>query len=458
MEEGADRLVAFGYLVILGLLAGLILLCFIWGVWEYTKPKDSGPLFIDLDRTIDERSEALILRSSLGALLEEKDLWLVKEKVKPQWLKRSKVLSKVSVVEKEIKEIWSVDGNLSIPKGAKLDKVLVVNGDLKTGNNCTLHYIYVIGSAVIGARNNLHAITTRGNLTIRMGTTVKRFADADGELKIGNGSTILGSATSASMITIEDRCTLKKIHSPVGYRVGINAVSESSTRSIKTLKRAELMERIQWNPKMDELIKERFDKVSVDKLSREIKDCLKIQVPTNIILRRARMLGLIGRASTKLNSEQKPKYLESATVWMQEAETIRVRGDIRIPKEEVIPYNMIVEGNLTSEHDVTFQGGLHIKGRGIIGARNLLEKSIVCQKELVLLEDVMVHNCVDCEGLVFIKKGAMIGVGVEGGGITSTNTICLEGAEGAQKIYSREEIRTVKSIKEVIHGDLKPNN
>ncbi len=456
MEGGVDRLVSFGYLVILGLLAGLILLCFIWGVWEYKKPKDSGPLFIDLDRTNDERSEALILRSSLEALLEEKDLCLVEERVKPQWLKPAKVLSKVSVVDKEIKEIWSIDDSLSIPKGAKLNKVLVVNGDLKTGNSCTLHNIYVIGSAVIGARNHLHAITTRGDLTIRGGTTVKRFADADGELKIGNGSSILGSATSASMITVGGRCTLKKIHSPVGYKVGINAVSEPSARSIKTLKRAELSERIQWNPKMDELIKERFDKVSVDNLSREIKDCLEVHVPTNIILRRARMLGLVERALTKLNSEQKPKYLESATVWMQEAETIRVRGDIRIPKEEVIPYNMIVEGNLTSERDVTFQGGLHIKGRAIIGARNRLEKSIVCQKELVLLEDVLVHNCIDCEGLVFIKKGAMIGVGVEGGGITSANTICLEEAEGAQKIYSKEEIQIVKSIKEVIPGDLKP--
>jgi hypothetical protein len=136
-------------------------------------------------------------------------------------------------------------------------------------------------------------------------------------------------------------------------------------------------------------------------------------------------------------------------------ETIRVRGDVRIPKGEIIPYNMIVEGNLTSQEDVTFQGGLHIKGRAIIGARNRLEKSIVCQKELFLLEDVIVYNCIDCEGPVFIKKGVRVGVGVEGGGIASARTICLEKAEGPLKVASKEGVHIVGSLDEVIPEDLK---
>jgi len=136
-------------------------------------------------------------------------------------------------------------------------------------------------------------------------------------------------------------------------------------------------------------------------------------------------------------------------------ETIRVRGDLRIPKGEVIPYNMIVEGNLVSQEDVTFQGGLHVKGRVVIGARNRLEKSIVCQKELLLSEDVIVYNCIDCEGPVFIKNGVRVGVGVEGGGIASASTIYLENAEGPLKIRSKEGICIVGALKEVITEDLK---
>ncbi len=136
-------------------------------------------------------------------------------------------------------------------------------------------------------------------------------------------------------------------------------------------------------------------------------------------------------------------------------ETIRVRGDLRIPKGELIPYNMIVEGNLISQEDVTFQGGIHVKGRAVIGARNRLEKSIVCQKDLLILEDVVVLNCVDCEGLLFIKKGVNVGVGVEGGGIASARTIYLENAEGPLRIHSKEGIHIVGTFKEVLPEDWK---
>jgi hypothetical protein len=230
MKREADLLVAIGYFVVLGLFAVMILLCFIWGVWEYKKPKDPGPLFIDLDRTIGERSE-----------------------------------ERESVVTKAV-------------------------------------------------------------------------------------------------------------------------ASEPYTRSRKALKAAELSEPAQ-NSHIDE--------------------------------------------------------------------TIRVRGDVRIPKGEVIPYNMIVEGDLTSQDDVTFQGGLLVKGRAIIGARNHLEKSIVCQKELVLLENVIVYNCIDCKGLVFIKKGVRVGVGLEGGGIASANTIYLEKAEGPLKICSKDGIRVIGSLEKVIPEQLR---
>ena len=230
MGREVDLLVTFGYLVVLGLFVGMIVLCFIWGVWEYKKPKDPGPLFIDLERTIDEKSEERIQRVS--------------------------------------------------------------------------------------------------------------------------------KATASEPST----------HSRKGLRL---AAFSTPTHS----------------PNIDE--------------------------------------------------------------------TIRVQGDIRIPKGEVIPYNMIVEGNLTSQEDVTFQGGLHVKGRAIIGARNRLEKSIVCQKELIMLEDVIVYNCVDCEGLIFINKGVRVGVGVEGGGIASAKATFLEKAEGPLKIYSKEGVRVVGSLEEVIPENLR---
>jgi hypothetical protein len=137
-------------------------------------------------------------------------------------------------------------------------------------------------------------------------------------------------------------------------------------------------------------------------------------------------------------------------------ETIRVKGDLRIPKGEIIPYNMIVDGNLTSQKDVIFQGGLHVKGRVVIGARNRLEKSIVCQKELFLSKDVTVNNCIDCEGLILIKKGLKVGASLEGGGIASRSTIFLEKPLGPLRIKSKKGVRVVDDLNDVIPQDLKP--
>ncbi len=136
-------------------------------------------------------------------------------------------------------------------------------------------------------------------------------------------------------------------------------------------------------------------------------------------------------------------------------ETIRVRGNLRITKGEIIPFNIIVDGNLTSQEEVTFKGGLHVKGRAVLGARNRFEKSIVCEKELILFEDAIVYNCIDCEGLVFIKSGARVGVGPEGGGIASASTIFLENAEGPLEIRSAKRIRIVGALNEVIRDELK---
>ena len=182
-------------------------------------------------------------------------------------------------------------------------------------------------------------------------------------------------------------------------------------------------------------------------LDRTIKKRLKKQGPN------------MSRALTRDNSAESGQIsIQTGSGELSQSfdtnETIRVRGDLRIAKGEIVPFNMIVEGNLISQEDVTFKGGLHVRGRAVIGARNRFEKSIVCQKELILFEDVIVFNCIDCEGLVFIMSGGKVGVGPEGGGVASARTIYLENAEGPLEIHSKERIRIVGALKEVIPDEL----
>ena len=156
----------------------------------------------------------------------------------------------------------------------------------------------------------------------------------------------------------------------------------------------------------------------------------------------------------QFNNIHDPKFFNNNKIWQQENETIRVRGNIRIPKNVTIPYNLIIEGDLISDCKVSFKGNLKVKGSAIIGARNTLDKSIVCQKELILLDKVRVNNCIDSEERIFIKN-LKVGVDPFGGGIASSKTIYLEGVQGQQKVYSKEQIHTVESIENKIPEKLK---
>jgi predicted acyltransferase (DUF342 family) len=450
-------LIPFGYFVILLSLIGLTSLSFFWALLEYKRPRDPGPLFINLDRKIKENKEALTLRGDLENNLEEKGWYLVDKDSKPDWLLPYKVLEKIAVLNQreEMQQIWYVKSKLSVPEGIEFDKVLIVNEDFETGKGCSFFEdVYVKGNSKIGERNQLTSITVHGNLIIGEGTQAKKFVDSDGSLIIGNESVISGSITSNSMITVGTNCTLKKIYSPMGFKLGKITENESLFFSGKKLNTNKLSERVLSNPEIDAIIVEKFGKVSVKKLLQEIKDRLNLKIESERLIKMADILGFAEDVSMELTHVQKPEYLNARRVWEQGNETIRVCGNIRIPKNVTVPYNMIVEGDLISECDVRFQGSLNVKGMGIIGSRNILDKSIVCQKDLVLLDDVRVNNCIESEERIFIKN-VRVGVDLFGGGIASGKTIYLEGTEGLQKIHSNDEIHIVESIAEEIPQKLK---
>jgi len=91
-------LIPYGYFVILLSLIGLTSLSFFWAFLEYKRPRDPGPLFINLDRKIKENKEALTLRGDLENNLEEKGWYLVDKDSKPDWLLPYKVLEKIAVL------------------------------------------------------------------------------------------------------------------------------------------------------------------------------------------------------------------------------------------------------------------------------------------------------------------------------------------------------------------------
>lgn len=212
---------------------------------------------------------------------------------------------------------------------------------------------------------------------------------------------------------------------------------------------------LEWTNEMDEHIRKQFKKVSLGTLKRDLDRRFGLSIPEMMILRRAEALGLVSRNLRELTDKQKPEYLKSNIVWMQGAETVRVKGDVSIPENDRVPFNIIVDGALITQSDVVFQGGLHVKGNTVLGDRNSVMKSLICDDMVLLGRNTVVENLVDSDGPVFVRHGVIVGTG-DKGGIASGDTVYVElGFSGKTKIYAYRGVKVVKDIHEILPDPLK---
>ena len=208
---------------------------------------------------------------------------------------------------------------------------------------------------------------------------------------------------------------------------------------------------VKWSSAIDEFLRQKFKELTIEKLREEIFAKYKTNVPELLILHRAEELGLIDGVFKELERGNKPPYLKSQRVWLQGAETIRVKGDVRIPPKEVVPYNLIVCGDLFTKEEVVINGGIHVKGDAVIGPENGIGKSLVVEGDLVIGKDTLVGNCADVKGSIYVARGVTIGISKEGGGLVSGKKVYMErGTLGKTKIYAAEGIRVVDSLMEVL--------
>jgi len=212
-----------------------------------------------------------------------------------------------------------------------------------------------------------------------------------------------------------------------------------------------LIAEIRWTSALDDFIRQKFREFPLERLREEIFAKHGIDVSELLILHRAGELGLIKEVLKELERGKKPSYLKSQRVWLQGAETIRIKGDVRIPAKEILPYNLIICGNLLTREEVLINGGIHVKGDAIIGPKNGIGRSLVVEGELVIGEDTIIGSCIDARGPIYVARGVAMGMAGEGGGLASGKTLYMErGTLGKTKIYAAEGVRVVDSIREVI--------
>jgi len=206
------------YLFLLGAFSTMFLLAFLPGYLEYRKPRDPGPLHIELARVIEPRSEAIRFRRTVEPLANSQG-WSQKQ------------LWGTSVHEKEFKnsrgslKVMRINGNITVPAGSVVESALIVLGELVSQENCRFtEMVYVKGRSKIGRHNKLTAVTSVGDLSIGEESEVLSFLDSDGAVRIGGGCVIGGPVSSGEAVTIEGSCNARSFNSRV-----INIILHSSS-------------------------------------------------------------------------------------------------------------------------------------------------------------------------------------------------------------------------------------
>ncbi len=433
------------YLLLVLLSMGLVFLCFLPALVEYLRPKDDEPLAINLSMELDERYFAHSFRDILEPAFSGvgKD-FVLKDEQKPGWLQKFPVLKTYLMMHRGKEEIWLAEGDIKIPAGSKFDRILIIDGNLSTGEDCSFEKeLFVKGDGFIGQNNVLCCVSAMGKLKLGENVLVKGWIDADEDVYVSEGCEVKSRAASGKTIWVEKRSRLLRLAGDE-FVVGEDKMNEN-----KLEEKVMGLPTIRWTEGMDTVIKENFKSKNFSEIKELFKEGFNEDIPEMLIFRRARILNLI-EPLVKMNEKQKPGFLKDNKVWMQGGESVLVKGNVTISEGETVPYNIIVKGELTSQADVVFRGGLHATGKIFIGDRNSITGSVVGEEGVVLGMDTVIENCVDAEKNIFIRKGVIIGTEKRGGGLAAGGKIYLEeGVSGRYKVYAEGGIQTVESIDEI---------
>jgi predicted acyltransferase (DUF342 family) len=400
---------------------------------EYYKPKDAGPLRIDMNRNIDERYFSQSFRKMVDIAIRNPEHAadpLPVDEDRFGGTEGRLIRARINRGEENIIEL---DGDVTIAPNTKVNEVLVVRGALKTGKNCFFEKeVLVEGDADFGSDNNL-LCASAANMVVGENTDVEGWLDADGTIHLREGGRVMSRATAGKKLLIDGDVASPRFAAP---EVDLGEVSRLAENYINP---TDSIRAVKWTPAMDSYLSEKFETDSMDELHNAIRARFHVSAPEIVLLRRAVLLGLVDRSLFKMESKEKPAYMKNNSVWLQGGETARIKGNIEIPDGETVPFNLIVTGNLKSGEKVTFQGGVHVKGIAKIGRMNHMWRSLVCDRNIEMGDHSIVENCLDAEGDIVVHEDVKVGIGTDGGGMSAGGKITLgRGFEGHNKTFASE--------------------
>ncbi len=414
----------------------MALLVFVPGFIELRRPKDPGPIDIDMDRDIDERYFSKAYKKYLKASMHKTSADQLSTDGGSTIISGESFNDVVLSMHRGPEVVKMSDGDVHLSSGTDFNQPIVVAGEMTIDDECTLlGEINVDKDLKTGFDNRLIAAHA-GNIFLGSDNSVSGWVDAERLLSIEEGCEIEGRATAGERIMINGNGLFKALAAPQ-ISIGVDEGEFSNKLDFsETL----------WSTDLDRIIIENFDEKPLTDIGRMLEQSTGKIVAYNDVLLRANALGLSKDPLIALEKKQRPSYFESNKMWLQCGETFRVKGNVKIPADERLAGNMIIEGDLKASTGVYFEGSIHVGGSATFGSGTVVEGSLVCHGELLIGNNCYIEECVYSHNDIKIKAGTSVGKDSLGG-VAGERKVMMERFTTVQgKIYGEDGIEILSTV------------
>ncbi len=336
-------------MIIILAFAALVLMfvCpFLPGIIEYYQKTDADPLFVPIDFSRTPRYFGASFRHILSASLNDIDL-------------ENDQIADIMLSKKEKVEITA---DKIIPSGERIDHILNVRGNLKSGRNVTFNTnIFATGNVFLGEANHIHVLASDGNVSIAQGAKIDRWVDAEEVLDVAANCDLGISATSGGVLRVAEKNQFRRLYG-MPIVAGINGQPQPVASENKLSAEVNLP-----------------DNSFIRRRKKRVND--NTEVAQNIVFEKSVKIGsgCVFRGAVKSygNIDIKDNVAIYGNVFAD--------GDVRVGKGSV------VLGNIFSQGSIYLASGAKISHPGVF-------KSVIGKKAVKIEKGVIVYGYVATEG------------------------------------------------------------
>lgn len=371
-----------GYVALIAIFLGMVALLFVAAFAELQRPKDPGPLPIDVHRDIEHR-----------------------------WFAR------------KLRELPSGDVASGYEVQPHLAPRMIFGAPSGPGS------FMMSGDGDVPDGGFLDAFVCDGVATIGADSTVADHADGARGLVVAPGGFIGGRATSASWILLQPGSDVRYAAAP---QIMTDGPAVPDDREPVRPWDGTLDMDLEWllaqGMPLDQALRSLF--ASTDSVLDGVGAVRALESRTGL-----------GAATVDLAGAMNLWWLAEASGWYLGAATARILGDIVLPAGAVVPFHLIVDGTLVAREGVHFHGGVSAGADAVLFEGCRVEGSLTAKGSVLLGDRVSIGECVSAGTDATVGRSVLIGSGRHGG-LAATGTIVLgAGVRVTNKVYADGGIR-----------------